>query len=90
MNSNTTTAIVNDMSSSLWVPTCRLDTSGVDFDGYALSEYKMTKDGASYNAAQAAYYVAYQEYSEEISETTKIWEDYVNQLSRNATIEIYV
>ena len=55
----------------------------------ALADYKVTKDGASYNAAQAAYYVAYQKYSTKQTEISEKWTDYVNGLLGNSAIQIY-
>ena len=54
----------------------------------ALANYEITADGATYEAAQVAYYVAYQKYSEEASSTSRAWTDYVNGLLANAQIEI--
>lgn len=54
----------------------------------ALADYEVTKDGASYEAAQAAYYVAYQDYSTKQSEISTQWTDYVNGLLGSATITI--
>ncbi len=55
----------------------------------ALADYQVTKDGANYNAAQAAYYVAYQDYSTKESEITEKWTDYVNDLLGKASISVY-
>lgn len=55
----------------------------------ALADYEVTKDGASYNAAQAAYYVAYQEYTTKQTEVSQKWSDYVNELLGNSSIQIY-
>lgn len=55
----------------------------------ALADSEVTKDGADYNAAQAAYYVAYQDYSTKQSEITEKWTDYVNELLGNASISVY-
>ncbi|MBR3157608.1 MAG: hypothetical protein IKF14_00770 [Atopobiaceae bacterium] len=55
----------------------------------ALADYEVTKDGASYNAAQAAYYVAYQEYSTKQTEISEKWTDYVNGLLGNSAIDIH-
>ncbi|MBR3318484.1 MAG: hypothetical protein IKG21_11760 [Atopobiaceae bacterium] len=54
----------------------------------ALAEYEVTKDGANYNAAQAAYYVAYQDYSTKQAEITNKWTDELNKLMGNASIVI--
>jgi len=55
----------------------------------ALSSYEITPEGASYEAAMAAYYVAYQAYSQEASATANVWTDYVNGLLAKASITIY-
>ncbi|MBR3326342.1 MAG: hypothetical protein IKG22_03365 [Atopobiaceae bacterium] len=49
---------------------------------------QFNKDEASYNAAQAAYYVAYQNYSTAQSQITTQWTDYVNGLLSNASINL--
>ncbi len=54
----------------------------------ALSGYEITKDSATYEAAQAAYYVAYQQYSEAQSKVSAQWTDFVNGLLANASISI--
>lgn len=54
----------------------------------ALADYKVTKDGASYNAAQAAYYVAYQVYTEKSNEATTAWNDFLNDLMSKASIQV--
>ena len=54
----------------------------------ALSDYQITNDGATYEAAQAAYYVAYQKYSASVSDATTQWTSYVNGLLCNASIQI--
>lgn len=54
----------------------------------ALSDYQITNDGATYEAAQAAYYVAYQKYSSSASDVTTQWTNYVNGLLCNASIQI--
>lgn len=55
----------------------------------ALSSYQITPEGASYEAATAAYYVAYQSYSESASAVSSVWSDYVNGLLAKATINIF-
>ena len=55
----------------------------------ALSSFEITPEGASYEAAMAAYYVAYQAYSQEASTTANVWTDYVNGLLSKASITIY-
>ena len=54
----------------------------------ALSSYGITKDAATYEAAQAAYYVAYQKYSEAQAAVSTQWSDFVNGLLSNASIQI--
>ena len=54
----------------------------------ALADYEVKKDGASYEAAQAAYYVAYQDYSTKQSEISTQWTDFVNGLLGNSSISI--
>lgn len=54
----------------------------------ALSGYEVTADSATYEAAQAAYYVAYQQYSESQSAVSTQWSDFVNGLLSNASIQI--
>lgn len=45
-------------------------------------------DGASYNDAQTAYYVAYQQYSQQQSEMGTSWTEFLNGLMSNASIQI--
>ncbi len=54
----------------------------------ALSDYTVANDSATYEAAQAAYYVAYQKYSTAQSEITKQWTDFANGLFSKASITI--
>lgn len=54
----------------------------------ALADYEVTKDAASYDAAQAAYYVAYQNYSSAQSEISAQWTEFVNGMLSNSTIAI--
>ena len=54
----------------------------------ALSGYEISNDKASYDAASAAYYVAYQAYSEASSATSQQWTDFVNGLLSNSSIQI--
>ncbi len=54
----------------------------------ALAEYKITPKSASYEAAQAAYYVAYQQYYEAAMATNDQWATFVNDLYANASIRI--
>lgn len=55
----------------------------------ALSSYQITSEGASYEAATMAYYVAYQEFVEASSGNTEAWTEYVNGLLSKASIMIY-
>ena len=54
----------------------------------ALAEYEVSNDGASYNAAEAAYYVAYEQYSTQQTETQGKWTEYYNGILNNATISL--
>lgn len=55
----------------------------------ALSSFEISADkGASYTAAQNAYYVAYQEYSAKQTELTSKWADYLNGLLSNGAIQV--
>ena len=54
----------------------------------ALADYTITNDSATYEAAQAAYYVAYQKYSENQSEISSEWTDYVNNILCDCDIQI--
>lgn len=54
----------------------------------ALADTDFTADGASYNTAQTAYYVAYQKYSEKQSELSTAWTDYLNGLLSESSIQI--
>ena len=54
----------------------------------ALKDYTVTNDGATYEAAQAAYYVAYQDYSTKQSSVSTQWTDFVNGLLSNASIQL--
>ena len=51
--------------------------------------YEITKDGATYEAATAAYYIAYQQYSDETGAAGGQWTEYVNGILDNATIQLY-
>ncbi|WP_314945163.1 hypothetical protein [Olsenella uli] len=55
----------------------------------ALSNYTITNDSATYEAAQAAYYVAYQQYSSTQSVAKSQWTNYVNGLLCNASISVF-
>ena len=50
--------------------------------------YEITADGATYEAATAAYYIAYQQYAQESAAASEQWTDYVNGILSNATIQI--
>ena len=54
----------------------------------ALADTDFTAEGASYNTAQTAYYVAYQKYSEKQSELSTAWTDYLNGLLSESSIQI--
>ena len=54
----------------------------------ALSSYTITNDSASYAAAQAAYYVAYQQYSTTQSAVSSEWTDFVNGLLCNGNVTL--
>lgn len=54
----------------------------------ALADYTVTNDSATYGAAQAAYYVAYQKYSEVSSSASSEWYSFCNSLFDNATVTI--
>lgn len=54
----------------------------------ALADSEFTADGASYNDAQTAYYVAYQKYSEAQNDMSVKWTDYLNGLLSNASIQV--
>jgi len=55
----------------------------------ALANYTISADeGATYEAAQAAYYVAYQEYSAGATAANNEWVNYYNQLFANVTVQL--
>lgn len=54
----------------------------------ALQDYTITNDSATYAAAQAAYYVAYQQYSTNATQVSNEWTNFVNGLLDNAQITI--
>lgn len=54
----------------------------------ALSNYTITNDSATYEAAQAAYYVAYQQYSTAQAGVSQQWTDFVNGLLSNAQFQM--
>ena len=68
------------------------DTWASDDGPYASSlsgMYDISSKGATYEAATAAYYIAYQLYATEQSAVDAQWTDYVNGILSNATIHIY-
>lgn len=50
--------------------------------------YEITADGATYEAASAAYYIAYQQYAQEAAAAGDKWTDYVNSILSNASIQL--
>ena len=54
----------------------------------ALSEYKIDKDGATYQAAQAAYYVARQTYVDATSEASDAWNSFCNELYSKVSVQL--
>jgi hypothetical protein len=54
----------------------------------ALADADFDKDGATYEAASSAYYVAYQKYSEAQSAITETWSAFENELMSKASIAI--
>ena len=54
----------------------------------ALADYTVTNKAASYNAAEAAYYVAYQIYTEKQTEISEKWTEFFNGLMSNASIQV--
>lgn len=54
----------------------------------ALASYDVSNDKASYEAAQAAYNVAYSQYASQASSTNGKWTDYVNGLLTTSSIQI--
>ena len=55
----------------------------------ALADYQITNDSATYAAAQAAYYVAYQQYASATQTASQQWTTYVNGELSGASIQIY-
>ena len=55
----------------------------------ALSRFNISSKGATYEAATEAYYVAYQLYTEQASNASAVWTDYVNGVLSNATMNVY-
>lgn len=54
----------------------------------ALDGADFSKDGASYNAALSAYYVAYQVYNEQSATLSQQWTDFLNGLLSSASIQV--
>lgn len=54
----------------------------------ALASYEITPEGATYEAAQTAYYVAYQLYAQSASSGSEQWNSFMNGLLSNANIDI--
>ncbi|WP_077597532.1 hypothetical protein [Olsenella urininfantis] len=54
----------------------------------ALANYTVSNDSATYEAAKAAYYVAYQKYTTAKGELSAQWSNYVNDLLCNASVSI--
>lgn len=54
----------------------------------ALADYQVTADGATYEAARQAYYVAYQLHIANQSAYAAQWTNYVNDLLNKASIEV--
>lgn len=54
----------------------------------ALDGADFSKDGASYNAAISAYYVAYQVYNEQSATLSQQWTDFLNGLLSSASIQV--
>lgn len=54
----------------------------------AMSSYQFNGETATYEAAESAYYAAYQKYSEKQSELSEQWTEFVNSLLANASISI--
>lgn len=55
----------------------------------ALQGMDVTADSASYEEAIIAYYVAYQEYATQASESSQTWTDFANTLFADADMDIY-
>ena len=54
----------------------------------AFSGQTITADGATYNQAITAYYVAYQDYSSALNDASAAWTDYANTLFVNAKLTL--
>ena len=55
----------------------------------ALQGMDVTADSASYEEAIIAYYVAYQEYATQASQSSQAWTDFANTLFADADMDIY-
>lgn len=78
-----------------------MEVAGADWDGAAgawadsegafataLSDYEISADAATYDAALQAYWVAYQRYAERDAQVAALWTDYVNGLLSKANVAI--
>jgi hypothetical protein len=54
----------------------------------AMGEMDFKADSATYSQAESAYYVAYQQYSQQASTQSGKWTEYINGLMSNASIQI--
>ena len=55
----------------------------------ALSGEEFTADSATYSQALTAYYTAYQQYSQEVSNQSSTWSEFENDLFKTANVNIY-
>ncbi|WP_085829761.1 hypothetical protein [Collinsella vaginalis] len=55
----------------------------------ALKDEQFTADSATYAQAQAAYYVAYQQYSQQVQSGQSTWRTFVNGLYAKASVDLY-
>ncbi len=55
----------------------------------ALAKHQITPEGATYAAAQEAYYTAYQQYSEASQAVQSTWTDFLNSVLDSASISVY-
>lgn len=54
----------------------------------ALNSYTISNDSATYDAAEAAYYVAYSQYSQATQQAQQEWTNYANGLLTNANLTL--
>lgn len=54
----------------------------------ALNSYTISNDSATYDAAQAAYYVAYSQYTSAAQQSQQEWTDYANGLLASANLQL--